>query len=396
MTWHLTSTASPEHPLFDFDYGFFELEIHTLSTFDPTVFGLELGGALGLAVAGLEGRVGYSEFRLAMPDAQHPSPVRQWPQFSGGRFTLMGITSLELGTFEVGEATTLQLTQGSDPENIETVEIPVQSYLRFANSQGSAVRISLGDALAGGVEEVLVYRDTGGTLFLYVKNAALDLAGVGRLNASMRYLQGPAGFSLLMAGGGTLEGLGSIAAAGKFAVLNDRLSMGVFIAVRTETAIPLIPQAPPVLGLTGVGGGIFLRPEAADLEAVQDAVAAMDPALGFMLEQRGLPPTDAGFAVMAYASFVMLGQGPINVKEVHLSGIDGSVYQPDRQRQLPEAAAETGGRLFGHADLGAAVAHRRPHCRTGPLCAGLLRCRRSGIFGGHPGAGPTGCLGYRW
>ena len=320
LTWHVTSTASPENPLFDFEYSFFDFEVHALATYDPHVFGLEIGGALGLAVAGVEGRVGFEGLRVAMPDAQDPSPVKQWPAFTGARFTLMDIVSLELGTFEfeqapAGSSLPLSITQGSDPENLEETTVQVTSYLRFANSQGAAVRISLGDALAGGIEEVLVYRDVDGNVLLYVKNATIDLAGVGSLNASMRYLQGPSGFSLLVAGGGQLQGLGAIAAAGKFAVLNDRLSMGIFLAVKSEAAIPLIPQAPPVIGLIGVGGGLFLRPEAADLQAVADAVRAMDPALGFMLDQRGLPPTNASFAIMAYASFVLLGQGPISTKE---------------------------------------------------------------------------------
>jgi large repetitive protein len=80
----------------------------------------------------------------------------------------------------------------------------------------------------------------------------------------------------------------------------------------------LIPTAPPAVALTGIGGGLFFRPEAIDLMAVTDAVSVLSPALGFMLDQRGLPPTDAGFAVMAYAGVAMVASGPVSAFEGYI------------------------------------------------------------------------------
>jgi large repetitive protein len=324
IEWNM---ASHGRNLFEFDAGFFRLQVDGVRTFDSTVFGVSIDGEVGIVIGGngdiLKGRTGFTDLQIAMPanPEADPNPIRRWPDFAGLSVTIMDIIALELGVFDFGFNQSITITKGDNPDNITEETVEVREYLRFYNplEGASAISISLTDAFSGGVEEILIYRDINDTFLLYIRNANLSLGGVGALNINFRMLVGEGQLSLLAAGGGNITGLGGLAAAGKFGVdtrgPTPLLSFGVFFAIRSETAIPLIPMAPPAVGLNGIGGGFFFRPESQDLDAVYAAVGAMDPALGFMLQQRGLPPTDANFAAMVYASFAMVAAGPFNAYE---------------------------------------------------------------------------------
>lgn len=325
LQWNL---ASHGRNLFSFDTGFFRLQVDGVSTFNPTVFGVAINGKVGLVIGGngdiLKGSTDFTDMRIAMPANPQvdPNPIVKWPDFAGLSVTLMDIFSLQLGVFDMAQNQSVIISEGSNPSRITERPVQVKHYLRFYNpNPGSpAVSISLTEAFSGGVDEVMIYQDIDDNFLLYIKNANLSLGGVGSLNINFRLATGNGNLSLLAAGGGRIEGLGGIAAAGKFGVTSQGdLSFGVFLAVQSEVAIPLIPVAPPAVGLTGIGGGLFFRPEAQDLVAVNNAVATISPPLGLLLEERGLPPTDAGFAVMAYAGVAMVAAGPV-------SAFDGYVF----------------------------------------------------------------------
>ncbi|TVQ11158.1 MAG: collagen-like protein [Balneolaceae bacterium] len=317
IRWHVTTVGTN---LFSFDLGFFRLSINGASSYDETKFGLAINGSLGIVIGNdgdiLKGDVGFNDLRIAMPDEQNLNPIKSMPVLTGAlKVTLMDIFSIEMGVFETGTNTTITVTGGSG--DTQTQSVQVKEFLRFYNpNQGSpALSLSLTEAFSGGIDEVLIYRDINDGILFSINNANLSLGGVGSLSLSFRLETGEDVFSLQAAGVGSLEGLGAVAAVGKFAVVNNQLSMGVFVAVQTTAAIPLIPMAPPAVGLTGIGGGLFLRPDADDINKVREAVGRISPPLGFMLERQGLPPTDSNFAVMIYAGAAIVSGGPISAFE---------------------------------------------------------------------------------
>ncbi len=421
LEWNVSSHGTN---LFSFDAGFFRLQIDGVRTFDPTVFGLELDGLMSIVIGGddsiFDGTTGFANMQIAMPENPQidPNPIKRWPDFNGISVTIMDIIALELGVFDFGidqsgNGVAFTIEEGDDPDNIVETTIMVKEYLRFYNplEGASAVSISLTEAFSGGVEEILIYRDIHDTFLLHIKNADLALSSVGSLNINFRLLMGEGQFSLLAAGGGNITGLGGLAAAGKFGIVDQGpgqiplLSFGVFFAIKSDTPIPLVYQAPPAIGLSGIGGGFFFRPEAVDLDAVYCAVGAMDEALGFMLEQRGLPPSDANFAVMAYAAFVMVGQGPISAYEgsMFLELTDNYINMTAAGSVIKQGASLTAGLtgtlnwsnlslsgrmaakigydpvLFGEGDLGFTLTINVPQTRLDWVVDGGLEANVVGI-----------------
>lgn len=323
LQWNL---ASQGPNLFSFDTGFFRLQVDGVRTFNPTVFGVAINGKVGLVIGGngdiLKGSTSFTDLRIAMPANPQvdPNPIVKLPEITSLTVTLMDIFSLQLGTFDIAQNQTVMISEGNKPDSISERPVQVKHYLRFYNpNPGSpAVSISLTEAFSGGVDEVMIYQDIDDNFLLYIKNANLSLGGVGSLSVSFRMETGANSLTLQAAGGGRIEGLGAIAAAGKFGVNSRReLSFGVFLAVQSNAAIPLIPPAPPAVGLMGIGGGLFFRPEQSDLDNVIDAVREINGELADLAAQR-LPPTSSSFAVMAYAGVSIASAGTISALDGHI------------------------------------------------------------------------------
>lgn len=296
--------------------GFFELFFETLKTIDieDSPFALEMSGSLSLELDGVEGQVNYTDFQIKVPSAEDLNPVHQWPVFQSASLTIMNLLSLSLGTYDYQVGGTIELAHGDDPEEIEYETVPVSRYLRFYNviEGESALELTVDGLFSGGVEEVLFYqRSDNNAMRMLIQNAHLSIdAGedLVSLSLTLNYeTDGAGGIALLAAGSGQFAGNG-FAAVGNFSTLGGVTRMGLFIAATFTPAVPLIPQAPPVIGISGFGGGFFWRPEGHTVDAVFEQVGHLGMSYDGVA---GPPQTDDNtlFAAFLYSRFDMLGQG---------------------------------------------------------------------------------------
>ena len=295
--------------------GFFELFFETLSTIDieGSPFALEMAGSLSLELDGVEGEVAYTGFQIKVPSAEELNPVHQWPVFQSASLTIMNLLSLSLGTYDYQVGGTIELAHGDDPEEIEYETVPVSRYLRFYNAiEGEpALQLTVDGLFSGGVEEVLFYqRSDNNAMRMLIQNAHLSIdAGedIVSLSLTLSYeTDGAGGIALLAAGSGQFAGNG-FAAVGNFSTLDGVTRMGLFIAATFSPAVPLIPQAPPVIGISGFGGGFFWRPEQSSVDEVFNQLDH----LGMSFEGvQGAPGVNNNtlFAAFLYSRFDMLGQ----------------------------------------------------------------------------------------
>lgn len=298
------------------DIGFFSFTFGNISTIDieDSPFALDLSGSLSLMLDGVEGKVHYSAFQIKVPPAGELNPVHQWPVFEAASLTIMDLLSLSLGTYDYQVGGTVELAHGDDPDEIEYETIPVNRYLRFYNAiEGeSALELTVDGLFSGGVEEVLFYqRSDNNAMRMLIQNANLSIdAGedLVSLSLTLNYeTDGAGGFALLAAGSGQFAGNG-FAAVGNFSTLGGVTRMGLFIAATFTPAVPLIPQAPPVIGISGFGGGFFWKPE------TQTVAEVFNQAGHLGLDDEGVqgpPQTDDNtlFAAFLFGQFDMLGQG---------------------------------------------------------------------------------------
>jgi len=296
--------------------GFFEMEFESISTIDieGSPFALDMTGQLTLMLSGVEGTVAYSDFQIKIPPPGELNPVHQWPKFEGASLTIMNLLSLSLGTYDYQVGGTIELAHGDDPDEIEYETVPVSRYLRFYNAiEGeSALQLTVDGLFSGGVEEVLFYqRSDNNAMRMLIQNANLSIdAGedLVSLSLTLNYeTDGAGGFALLAAGSGQFAGNG-FAAVGNFSTLDGVTRMGLFIAANFTAAVPLIPQAPPVVGVAGFGGGFFWKPE----EHTVDEVFNQVENLGMSFEGVASAPEvndNTLFAAFLYSQIDMLGQG---------------------------------------------------------------------------------------
>ena len=210
---------------------------------------------------------------------------------------LNGIASFSIGAMARGANTALTLTGagGAGSANAASTTVQAVEYLRLTHAQ-----VSLGAGFfEGGVQEVLVYRLADGTRSIGVRDAALSLAGITELNASMRYENDQNGYRLSAGGTAMIIGGTGFGAAGFFSNRNGQLGAGLFVAANAN-----IPLLPPLISLAGIGGGLFINPTGEDVQMVLDVVENM----GMRLV--GAPPTPEttiGFAAFLYANAGLLG-----------------------------------------------------------------------------------------
>jgi hypothetical protein len=212
---------------------------------------------------------------------------------------LDGVVSLSVGSIVSGTDTDVQVQSaaGQGSAQVRTTTIHAAEFFRLTSAS-----MSLGNGLMqGGVAEVLLYRTDGGEKALIIRNATLALAQIANVDASMIYQNGPDGFRLSAGGSARLAGgaLG-MAAAGFFSNRGGRIGAGLFVAATAD-----IPILPPLITLTGIGGGIFINPTPVEVGLVMDGLNT----LGFTPVGPESPGTrrNQGFIAFVYGGAGLIG-----------------------------------------------------------------------------------------
>lgn len=315
VEWNVSSSFDPNSSPLSFKYDFFNISVSSIQVnTDVTVdgetvpFQAEIGGLTGLNVAGVSGEVGFAGFKFSTKGVDDIGRID-----GGGTFTLMDIVSLELGGFEyktaeqAGHPFTLQFAEGSGSESgtsVDTVDVTgVTKYLHFTPGPGgNALRLSLTDGIAGGVQEVLYYQvGTGSSAERYfkIKNASLKLSDQAQLAVGMELVTKNGNFDLSVAGGGHFASVG-IAAAGNISTLQDQLHFGIFVAASAPINFMGIME------INSFGGGFYYRPTQDNLDMTIDAIKALS---GGEFHLNGQQPVvqNLQFAALLYGGITIGG-----------------------------------------------------------------------------------------
>ena len=279
VAYNITGNGS-----FHFDRSLFEIEIETdVTSTNEEAFEITLNGTVydvklpGLEVeqAGFEGMV------------INTSGIETFGNFtSNGKFRLMGVATLELGTFEyksveegqdyfthtVPDGFGLELDDLENGGEVdETTELNLVEYLCFGpcndGESSSAIELTLGGDSDGGsgsyggkIDEILFYETRHGEISFRATGFELSIGDHATAEASLMY-SADNGRELFAVGTAEMDIGGSEAAAiiaGGFSTMNEDLSFGIFAAVSVDAELPVIPG---VLAVSGFGGGFFYRPQ---------------------------------------------------------------------------------------------------------------------------------------
>ncbi|MEM0961870.1 MAG: hypothetical protein AAGK21_04905, partial [Bacteroidota bacterium] len=326
--------GTAQDPLFTFAAGPFDIDLTSVKVevgaggSEKALSGMEvtLGGRAALTTDKIEGHFSYSGLTLGT------SGITDWGGPDGGaKLSIPNVMTLEVGCFEYQSAgdTPYALQVGAG-DNTETVQ--VDEYLRFAGEcaagttgatmppgAGPTVPAALTVELAAGgfsgsVGQVLYYT-SGSSTTLSVQDVHIDLVGKGAnaiasLDASLDATFGGDSFEVSVMGVGKVGTLG-LAATGYIAT-GSVTRFGIFLAA-DGVKVPLFPPVPTAIQLTGVGGGFFYKPTAADVDRVYDTLDALNAdSGGFQANNpNGVPSADgAEFAVLLYAGIGLVQTGP--------------------------------------------------------------------------------------
>lgn len=299
--------ASESNPLFTFNAGLFSLGITSIYMPDVKNFEVTIGGVAGMNLSGVSGSFGFKGFAFGTQG------VSDWGAPSGSfDLSVMNVVSLGLGSFDYekaasGEIVELEQTQRvSSPDGTESdsvYTISVREYMLFG---GANISLGKNGAFGGKVEKVLYYEGVSGEIYLSIEDANFSMGSAAELTANLEFLTDHTGFMLRVSGVGRVQKI-AMAAVGKISTLNDQLSFGIFLAA-TGANIDLFPIVPNTIIVSGIGGGLFYRPEQEDLQAVVDVLGEMTQG-GFRANNpNGLPEADNMlFAAMLYAEAGLVG-----------------------------------------------------------------------------------------
>ena len=302
LEWNITNT-----PKFEFDTDFLTITIDNVGISNPgqPSFGVSIDGIMGLTI---DQSISSS---IQMEDFSISADKVDMGRVTGGSLDIMGFVSIEVGSLAVGDGQ-LEIKEQAGSKGkpgAKTTTINTQGYFVLKKASIDIGKNSF--SFSGGVDRVLYYK-TSDKLYLNVDNARISLRSVVSLTASMKYVKKSSGFKLMVAGGGTLGGSSlpidavSLAAMGYISTLNDQLEMGVFVMAEVSAGVPIFP---PVVSMTGFGGGVFINPDDSNFQTVAD-LAGFGDNYG---ENARTPPwqrtENEKFAVMGYASMSIVGQG---------------------------------------------------------------------------------------
>ena len=325
------------HP-FTVDSGFLLLRVTKALTpaTPPTnaAFALQIGGTVGFNLQAVDANITFDDFLITSTgDVQFSLADITGASVSIG--DVVTISAHDLGYSTTGARIWVPTSGGSSAGD-DSVQVNVTSYLSF----GATVTVGVGSdaSFSGGVRRVLVYQQDDNTRHILVDSLALSILGGKTFAgfAEMRYDQlDNGGWNVLVAASASVMGTPGAVVVGALGEVPDAsgnraLHVGLFVAA-TGFAIP-VPGV-PVITITGLGGGFFLRPEAADLQAVSNAVQL--PSFGPVPQTKVKGPTghDLGlFAVMLYGQ-VSIGTNQIAQGDVLLT-VTGNYLEIDGQVTL--------------------------------------------------------------
>ncbi len=330
---------------FSFERTLLEIDIFAdVASSSSSVFEIVLNGEAGINLPGFSGSAGYEGLTITSEGFDSMGSLA-----GNASFDLLEIFRLDLGSFESrseDDAFPIEVPAGFDLEMDDLADaeestrtIEVVDYLCFGlceESSGSGLSLSLGgetnsdDAtFSGSVQRVQFYRKADGSKSFTVDNFDLNFDDSFTASASLMYdtsggdmvlrAAATASFSL---GGSTTEGM----IAGTFARRDGDLSFGLFAAVSADRGFDV---APPILAISGFGGGFFYRPSSQDLDFVINAADSFrgDPPGDLQRVTSGRPSDSANFSddveirfgVMLFAEMDMIGAGGRSL-------ISGSVF----------------------------------------------------------------------
>lgn len=321
---------------FTFDFDVLKVGLNNISASTETSGALALGfnGSFALDLPTVSGGLTYENFRVTSEGRFDLDSTR----VTGGDLTVAGVVRFQLSSFRYSATPTTIQASGSDAkdqgtQSETTQSIAVSSFLRFGG------RIDVAGVFAGAVDTFFVYRTAAdGKVNVIVRNAELKIEGVVSANGDLIFRQLPQdGFELTVGARGSVVQAADVALVGTIGKEADKVRVGLFVAARLNAPgsglVLAPPPGPPVIVITGLGGGIFLNPKAEHIALVKK-YAGVSGQAGNLIK----PPADATFAVMLYGAAgitparVVEGQVLVTVTntEIQLDGIMSALSQGDK------------------------------------------------------------------
>lgn len=328
--------GSIEADSFTFDFDVLKVGLNNISASTETSGALALGfnGSFALDLPTVSGGLTYENFRLTSDGKFDLDSTR----VTGGDLTVAGVVRFQLSSFRYSTTPTTIQVSGSDAkdqatQSETTQSIAVSSFLRFGG------RIDVAGVFSGAVDTFFVYRTADeGKVNVIVRNAELKIEGVVSAQGDLIFRQLPQdGFEFTVGARGSVVQAADVALVGTIGKEADKIRVGLFVAARLNAPgsglVLAPPPGPPVIVITGLGGGIFLNPKAEHITLVKK-YAGVSGQAGNLIKA----PADATFAVMLYGAAgitparVVEGQVLVTVTntEIQLDGIMSALSQGDR------------------------------------------------------------------
>ena len=292
-------------------YGPVELGIATAAAPGDGTFGVDLAGGLSIAVSAVTSEVQFKNVSLTSQGLQFGA---NW--LTGGSLTIADVFSITISNLAfANHDTTIAVPLGSSPSGSSSTNVSVSSFVRASGG------VSLAGVFTGGVRQVLVYQGTDGSTHVLVDSAGASVPALGSIFATLSYTDAPNGFDILVGGSVTIGTVG-VAVVGDVGKMGSTEHIGLFVAVKGLT-IPV--PGMPVIQIAGLGGGFFLNPTQADVDAVHQACGVAEADLTHL--QAVSSPT---FAVFLYGEAQIVstelvdGQVLLTVENDELA-LDGNV-----------------------------------------------------------------------
>ena len=292
-------------------YGPVELGIATAAAPGDGTFGVDLAGGLSIAVSAVTSEVQFKNVSLTSQGLQFGA---NW--LTGGSLTIADVFSITISNLAfANHDTTIAVPLGSSSSGSSSTNVSVSSFVRASGG------VSLAGVFTGGVRQVLVYQGTDGSTHVLVDSAGASVPALGSIFATLSYTDAPNGFDILVGGSVTIGTVG-VAVVGDVGKMGSTEHIGLFVAVKGLT-IPV--PGMPVIQIAGLGGGFFLNPTQADVDAVHQACGVAEADLTHL--QVVSSPT---FAVFLYGEAQIVstelvdGQVLLTVENDELA-LDGNV-----------------------------------------------------------------------
>ncbi|NUN08995.1 MAG: hypothetical protein HUU54_07455 [Ignavibacteriaceae bacterium] len=210
----------------------------------------------------------------------------------GGTFVIAKVVDISLSNIQFGTSPTQLFVKGGQEGNLKAIN--VAWYFQFT------AHVNIKDSLGtGGVDSLFIFKTTEGDIGIIVQNLTFSIKDKVRLSVDFEYITEGDNFKFLLAGSAKIAKRFEVVVVGKLSTLNNKLSLGVFVAA-SGLAINISGN----LYLTGLGGGFFYNPDPVDKNIILNKLNMVsDP-------QSLVNSTNADFMVLVYAELTVTAGPP--------------------------------------------------------------------------------------